>query len=248
MPVIKCSNGKYRIGSGACIYDTEKKATEVWQAILASGAYRADSNKVSIDFDDTLSTPRGQALAKRLMSEGKIVYIITRRQSTEGLAVYAMADKLGIPHSRVYFTNGKMKWEEIKKLGIGTHYDNNQKEVDLINANTDTRGMKFEFAESYTDYPQAAVDNAKSALDWVDKNGWGSCGTMIGKARAHQLANRLPISRDTIARMASFKRHEQNKNVLYEKGCGGLMWDAWGGTEGIEWAIKKLKEIDNSSN
>jgi hypothetical protein len=248
MPVIKCSNSKWRIGNGACIYDTEEKATEVWQAILASGAYRADSNKVSIDFDDTLSTPRGQALAKRLMSEGKQVYIVTRRQSTEGLAVYAMADKLGIPHSRVYFTNGKMKWEEVKKLGIGTHYDNNQKEVDLINANTDTRGMKFEFAESYTDYPQAAVDNAKSALKYVDEHGWGSCGTMVGKARAHQLANRLPISRDTIARMASFKRHEQNKNVLYEKGCGGLMWDAWGGTEGIEWAIKKLEQIDNASN
>lgn len=33
MPVIKCSNGKYRIGSGACIYDTEEKATKVWQAI-----------------------------------------------------------------------------------------------------------------------------------------------------------------------------------------------------------------------
>ena len=143
MPVIKCSNGKYRIGSGACIYDTEEKATEVWQAILASGAYRADSNIVSIDFDDTLSTPRGQALAKRLMSEGKQVHIVTRRQSTASLAVYAMADKLGIPHSRVHFTNGKMKWEMIKRLGIGTHYDNNQTEIDLINKNTDTKGIKF---------------------------------------------------------------------------------------------------------
>jgi hypothetical protein len=57
MPVYKCSsNGKYRIGSGACIYDTEQKANKVWQAILASGAYAADSNKVSIDFDDTLET------------------------------------------------------------------------------------------------------------------------------------------------------------------------------------------------
>jgi hypothetical protein len=23
-----------------------------------------------------------------------------------------------------------------------------------------------------------------------------------------------------------------------------LMWDAWGGTSGVEWAINKLKEID----
>ena len=23
-----------------------------------------------------------------------------------------------------------------------------------------------------------------------------------------------------------------------------IMWDAWGGTSGIEWAINKLKQID----
>ena len=83
-------------------------------------------------------------------------------------------------------------------------------------------------------------------LKWAEENGWGSCGTPVGKARANQLANREPLTRDTIARMASFKRHQQHANVPYEKGCGGLMWDAWGGTEGIEWAIRKLKEIENN--
>ena len=142
MPVIKCSNGKWRIGNSQCIYDTEEKATEVLQAILASG----------------------------------------------------------------------------------------------------------NFAESYNDYPERAVSNAKRALAWAEQNGWGDCGTPVGKARANQLANKEPISRDTIARMASFKRHQQNKDVPYSEGCGGLMWDAWGGTEGIEWAIRKLEQIDNASN
>lgn len=248
MPVIKCSNGKYRIGNGACIYDTQEKATEVWQAILASGEYRTDSNKVSFDFDDTLETERGQELAKQKIAEGKEVFIITRRQASAYLEVFKLADELGIPHSRIYFTNGRMKWETIKRLGISTHYDNNQQEIDLINGNTDTKGMKFKFAESYTDYPEAAVNNAKRALKWADENGWGDCGTPVGKARANQLANKEPISRDTIARMASFKRHQQNKDVAYGEGCGGLMWDAWGGTEGIEWAIRKLEQIDNASN
>ena len=36
MPVIKCSNGKYRLGSGACIFDTEEKAQSVWAAIRVS--------------------------------------------------------------------------------------------------------------------------------------------------------------------------------------------------------------------
>jgi hypothetical protein len=100
-------------------------------------------------------------------------------------------------------------------------------------------------AKTYTDYPEAAVNNAKRALKWVEANGWGECGTPVGKARANQLANREPLSRDTIARMASFKRHQQHADVPYTEGCGGLMWDAWGGTAGVEWAIRKLKEIDN---
>ncbi len=99
--------------------------------------------------------------------------------------------------------------------------------------------------ETYNDYPQSATNNAKRALEWVEKNGWGSCGEATGKARASQLANRENISRDTIARMASFKRHQQHKDVPYSEGCGGLMWDSWGGTSGVEWAINKLKEIDN---
>jgi hypothetical protein len=100
-------------------------------------------------------------------------------------------------------------------------------------------------AKTYTDYPQAATNNAKRALKWVEANGWGECGTPVGKARARQLANREPLSRDTIARMASFKRHQQYADVPYSEGCGGLMWDAWGGTAGVEWAIRKLNEIDN---
>jgi ATP-dependent protease ClpP protease subunit/uncharacterized coiled-coil protein SlyX len=100
-------------------------------------------------------------------------------------------------------------------------------------------------ADSYNDYPKKASENAQRCLKWVEKNGWGSCGEATGKKRAYQLANFEPISRDTISRMASFKRHQQHKDVPYDEGCGGLMWDAWGGTEGIEWAIRKLKEIDN---
>lgn len=41
MPVIKCSNSKYRIGSGACIYDTKEEAERVWAAIRAKGKYKS---------------------------------------------------------------------------------------------------------------------------------------------------------------------------------------------------------------
>jgi hypothetical protein len=121
----------------------------------------------------------------------------------------------------------------------------NENEADVLLSYIKTFLKKKVKLESYTDYPQSATNNAKRALEWVDKNGWGSCGEATGKARASQLANREPISRDTIARMASFKRHQQHKDVPYSEGCGGLMWDAWGGTSGVEWAINKLNEIDN---
>jgi hypothetical protein len=100
------------------------------------------------------------------------------------------------------------------------------------------------FEESYNDYPKQATENAKIAIRWAEENGWGDCGTAVGKARANQLANGENITRDTIARMAGFERHRQNSQKELGDGCGRLMWLAWGGDEGIEWAQRKLKEID----
>lgn len=99
--------------------------------------------------------------------------------------------------------------------------------------------------ESYTDYPEAAKENAKIALRYAEENGWGDCGTAVGKQRANQLANGEPISEDTIARMAAFERHRQNSQKELGDGCGRLMWLAWGGDEGVEWAQRKLEQIRN---
>lgn len=101
--------------------------------------------------------------------------------------------------------------------------------------------------DTYNDYPEAATNNAKRALRYKEENG-SDCGTPVGWTRARQLASREKISRDTIARMASFKRHQQNKDVPYDEGCGGIMWDAWGGDAGVEWAISKLNQIDNKKS
>ena len=120
-------------------------------------------------------------------------------------------------------------------------YESLAKLFDMDDLMLSTYGYKL---ESYSDYPEAARNNAKRALAWAKENGWGSCGTSVGKQRANQLANGEALSRATIARMASFKRHQQNKDVPYSEGCGGLMWDAWGGSAGVNWAISKLNEID----
>ena len=107
----------------------------------------------------------------------------------------------------------------------------------------DFYAFKKETFESYTDYPESAVNAAKRALEWRDSHPENDCGTAVGWARANQLAKREPISEETIARMASFARHLQYEDVPYSEGCGGLMVDAWGGRAGIEWASNKLSEI-----
>ena len=104
--------------------------------------------------------------------------------------------------------------------------------------------LKINF-KLYTDYPKAASRNAQAALNYAEENGWGSCGTAVGKKRANQLAKGQPISEETIARMAAFERHRQNSNKKLGDGCGRLMWLAWGGDEGIAWAQRKLKQIRN---
>lgn len=98
--------------------------------------------------------------------------------------------------------------------------------------------------ETYNDYPEGAKNNACRALKWRDEHPDDDCGTPVGWARANQLCKGENISRETIARMASFERHRQNSDVPYSEGCGGQMWDAWGGDSGISWAQNKLKEID----
>ena len=111
---------------------------------------------------------------------------------------------------------------------------------------TYVKQSKEEYFESYTDYPKGATSNAKRALEWADNNGWGSCGTDVGKIRANQLANREPISLETIKRAFSFlSRHEQNKDVPYSEGCGGLMYDAWGGDAMKRYAKAKIKKVED---
>ncbi len=35
MPIYSCSNGKYRIGEGECVYETRENAVSAYQAYLA---------------------------------------------------------------------------------------------------------------------------------------------------------------------------------------------------------------------
>lgn len=104
-----------------------------------------------------------------------------------------------------------------------------------------------DFAESLSDYPEGVKNAAKRAVAYAEKNGWGSCGTGVGKQRASQLSKGENISVDTLKRMYSYlSRHKGDlvSSKSYEDGCGKLMYDAWGGEEGLRWSERKLKQLE----
>jgi hypothetical protein len=94
--------------------------------------------KISFDVDGVLTTKQGMALARRKITEGDRVYIVTARRESQ--RVYDIATELDIPRLRVYFTGGEDKWKTIRRLGIDVHYDNNPEQIDKINQNTKGRG------------------------------------------------------------------------------------------------------------
>jgi hypothetical protein len=103
-----------------------------------------------------------------------------------------------------------------------------------------------DFAESINDYPESVKNAAARAVKYADENGWGSCGTDVGKQRASQLAKGENISVDTLKRMYSYlSRHKVDLTTSkeYGDGCGKLMYDAWGGESALAWAEKKLEQL-----
>jgi hypothetical protein len=113
-----------------------------------------------------------------------------------------------------------------------------------------------ESQETYDDYPKAAVENAKKAIRWRDEYGRDVVkgGTRVGWARANQLANKEPLSRDVVSRMAQFNRHRKNSEIADKfkgepwRDSGYLSFLLWGGKPGIDWAIRKMKQIRKAEN
>jgi hypothetical protein len=159
--------------------------------------------------------------------------------------------------------NNEEVWENYVKTGLvkgfsieGYFTDKvNMSQIEEIDENI-AKEILFEvqdFIESkrydlktFNDYPQSVVNNAKNVLEYVDKNGWGSCGTPVGKRRASQLASKSNLTVSTIKRMYSFlSRHKGDLEASksYSDGCGKLMYDAWGGLSALSWSRSKLKSL-----
>ena len=74
-------------------------------------------------------------------------------------------------------------------------------------------------------------------------------GTPVGLARASQLANRRPVSLETLRRMRSyFARHAVDKEGegWARDSKGYQAWLMWGGDPGRAWANRILRDVEGS--
>lgn len=114
-----------------------------------------------------------------------------------------------------------------------------------------TKVDNIEIKATYNDYPQSASNNAKRMIEWREKHGRDEVkgGTAVGWQRAASLSKRESISAETVGRMAAFNRHKENSTIdpKYKdtpwKDRGYVAWNLWGGTSGVNWAIRKMKQI-----
>ena len=113
----------------------------------------------------------------------------------------------------------------------------------IIKGDKRVKGGKKIVMESYTDYPDAVSNNAQKGID-LNKEIDNKCATEVGKIRAQQLAQKKPISLETIKRMYSYlSRAEEYYDESDMKACGTISYLLWGGLAGKRWAESKLKEL-----
>ena len=184
--------------------------------------------KVSYDWDGVGSTAEGKKAILDSIANGDEVYIISARSSKDNI-------NIDIPSDHIFATgSNKAKIEKIKELGIVRHYDNNPDVVKELGS----KGQKFAFLN---DYPQAATENAIRGMKLNDDVN-NKCATLVGKARANQLANKENLSMETIKRTYSFlSRAKEYYNPTEPEACGTISYLLWGGEEMLRWCEKVLK-------
>ena len=95
--------------------------------------------------------------------------------------------------------------------------------------------------KSFSDYPESVSKNAKRGIELNEKVN-NRCATQVGKVRAQQLADRKPVTMETIKRMYSYlSRAEAYYNPSDTEACGTISYLLWGGKSAKSWAESKIK-------
>ena len=110
-------------------------------------------------------------------------------------------------------------------------------------------------SQMFDDYPQAASNNAKRMLGWIEKYGRDvvQAGTDVGLARARQLSQREPISLDVLKRTKNYLTRSKTYATIDEqykdepwRDKGFVAYNLWGGEAMRVWAEKTLDKLENA--
>ena len=96
---------------------------------------------VSFDFDATLDMSHVQDYAKELVEKDVDVWIVTSRHHADWYDVLDIAEKVGIPHRRIIFTNGRSKVNALLDIKPIWHLDDDWVDLGRINKTTKTVGI-----------------------------------------------------------------------------------------------------------
>lgn len=132
-------------------YPDEKQRT----AVCYSYWERKDKferDKVSFDWDGTLTTSDGIKQLENELRRGNLIYIISAR-SLMNDDISRLSNKYRIPGSHIFLTGSNVrKVEKIKELGIVRHYDDNPNVLNELGR----VGQRFDYETGnlppYTDY------------------------------------------------------------------------------------------------
>lgn len=196
-------------------------------------------------------------MIEKLVTEKEAKEKLQEEESTESEQVGEGFEFVPIPNL-VLYDNEQDARERANDLGIeGIHAHEYDNQTFYMAGETHGEWRQLvgkqeeESTESFSDYPQEAVENARQALEAEENPDFNNdeCGTQVGWERANQLDNGENLSEDTIQRMHSFfERHDGNQEVEEEpkeEDCGWLTWKAWGGRAAFDWATEKLEEIED---
>lgn len=103
----------------------------------------------------------------------------------------------------------------------------------------------LESKQTYSNYPDSAVNNAKKGIKLNEENG-NKCATLVGRQRARDIVAKRGLSLDTVKRVYSYlSRAEEYYNPSDTKACGTISFLLWGGLPMKTWAKRVIDEVNN---
>lgn len=111
-------------------------------------------DRVSFDWDGTLSTEKGKKLLENELRMGNSIYIITARQRLPQELI-DLSNEYRIPSTHLYSVGSNLqKVEKVKELGIKRHYDDNPEVRRMLGE----VGVRFDYITNLPPYQNTSGD------------------------------------------------------------------------------------------